>query len=89
MRFYGEEETCGQPCLLVTNVHGKSLRYPNPLDRTLGGPQSGCDKNLAICVSTTKMNPNPQFFNPQPSHLNELAQVCTAENGQNGVYVGL
>jgi hypothetical protein len=55
MRFYWEEERYGQPCLSVTNVHGKSLRYPNLLlDRRLGGPQSGCDKNWAICVSTTK-----------------------------------
>jgi hypothetical protein len=87
IRFYQEEETCSQPCLLVTNVHRKSLRYLNPLDRRLGRPQSGCDKNWAICVSTTKINPNPQFFNPQPSHLHEWAQVCTAENGQNGVHV--
>jgi hypothetical protein len=32
------------------------------------------------------MNPNPQFFKPQPSHLIDWAQVYTAENGQYGVH---
>jgi hypothetical protein len=89
MSFYGEEKRRHVVSLVFLSLMSteKSLRYPNPSDRTLGGPQSGCDKNLAICVSTTKMNPNPQFFNPQPSHLNDWAQVRTTENGQNGVCV--